>query len=110
MNAASCSSPLSRGGDSGPARKELLVARKICPALHAVKIEAFSGRPSPERSRRTKERDRIPNIYNDYVNRRAGRSLRSSQDGRGGKSELHRAVCRITSGTPLILWDHQMRN
>jgi hypothetical protein len=36
--------------------------------------------------------------YNEKVGSRTGRSLASSSDEAGGKSELRRAVCRITSG------------
>jgi hypothetical protein len=37
--------------------------------------------------------------YNELVGSRTGRSLASSSEDAGGKSELRRAVCRITSGT-----------
>jgi hypothetical protein len=38
--------------------------------------------------------------YNDSVGSWTGRSLPASSDTGRGKSELHRAVCRITSGRP----------
>ena len=38
--------------------------------------------------------------YNAFVGSRTGRSLPASSDAGRGKSELRRAVCRITSGTP----------
>src|SRR5713226_617503 len=50
--------------------------------------------------------------YNDFVGSRTGRSLSTPSGGGGGKSELRRAVCRITSGRVrhlcLVLagWDH----
>src|SRR5436305_15128550 len=37
--------------------------------------------------------------YNQYVGSRTGRPLPASSGARRGKSELRRAVCRITSGT-----------
>jgi hypothetical protein len=36
--------------------------------------------------------------YNDFVGSRTGRSLSALSGAEGGKSELRRAVCRITSG------------
>jgi len=38
--------------------------------------------------------------YNDPVGSWTGRSLSALSGGEGGKSELRRAVCRITSGKP----------
>src|SRR4029077_6808749 len=38
--------------------------------------------------------------YNDEVGSWTGRPLPASSDAGRGKSELHRAVCRITSGRP----------
>ena len=41
-----------------------------------------------------------PIEYNDLVGSWTGRLLSTSSDGGRGKSELRRAVCRITSGRP----------
>jgi hypothetical protein len=44
---------------------------------------------------------RTPEVtYNDEVGSWTGRPLSASSDAGRGKSELHRAVCRITSGRP----------
>src|SRR5580692_7023316 len=44
---------------------------------------------------------RTPEVtYNDEVGSWTGRPLPASSDAGRGKSELHRAVCRITSGRP----------
>src|ERR1700692_2580702 len=49
--------------------------------------------------RKPDARCRTPHIaYNDQVGSWTGRSLSASSDAGRGKSELHRAVCRITSG------------
>src|ERR1700687_1636981 len=52
------------------------------------------------RNLRPKTHHRTPFAYNDLVGSRTGRSLSAFSDAGRGKSELRRAVCRITAGRP----------
>ena len=73
------------------------------PLFHGGPNERANGQRLRANDQRptTHDQGRFPPLaYNVQVGSRTGRSL-SFRKGWGGKSELRRAVCRITSGRPV---------
>src|SRR5579863_9733139 len=72
------------------------------PQNHATQQSSIC--PESERQKR-----HPPFAYNDFVGSRTGRPLSASSGAGRGKSELRRAVCRITSGrAPAPVWTESL--